>query len=487
MVEIELKFQIPPAALERVRRAVATAAAATQRVRTLYVDSPDGRLAAAGMALRLRRDGRRWLQTVKGQGDGLLQRLEHEVPVPTPAFGATPAIDLERHAGTPAHDRLRAVLGDAPVLGPVFETDMRRTRRIVRVGSTRIELALDEGRILAGGRSLPLCELELEWLSGPLDGLFQLGERWATRHGLWLDVRSKSERGACLAAGEEAAPPVMAQRPLLAPDGGTDAALRTMIGAGLAHLLPNLGAVAAGTGRPEHLHQVRVALRRLRTALRVFEGWSAAVDPGWAPALAELFDALGAARDLDALSESLLPALRAAGAPWSDLAPPDAAPAPPGPVLQAVAVQRLLLALLAFAGQPPAPASGPLIDHARPLLRRLHRQVLRDGEAFAALDDEARHRTRRRVKRLRYSVEFVASLWPAKDVRRYLARVAPAQDALGRFNDLCVAQQAFAAAVERDARAWFAVGWLQAQRAEPIAAAARALRRLGRERPFWKR
>ena len=152
-----------------------------------------------------------------------------------------------------------------------------------------------------------------------------------------------------------------------------------------------------------------------------------------------------------------------------------------------MAAQRLLLSLLAFAGHTPALASGPLVDRARPLLRRLHRQVVRDGEAFATLDDEARHRTRRRVKRLRYSVEFVAALWPAKDVRRYLARVAPAQDALGRFNDLCVAQQAFAAAVERDPRAWFAVGWLQAQRAEPIAAAARALRRLGRGQPFWKR
>lgn len=487
MVEIELKFQIPAPARESVRRAVATASAGTQRVRTLYLDTPDGRLAAAGMALRLRRDGRRWLQTVKGQGDGLLQRLEHEVPVPAPARGATPAVDLDRHAGTPAHDRLRAVLGDAPVLGPVFETDMRRTRRIVRVGATRIELALDEGRILAAGRSQPLCELELEWLSGPLDGLFRLGERWATRHGLWLDVRSKSERGACLARGEDAAPPVTARRPLLSPDGGADAALRAMVGAGLAHLLPNFGAVAAGTGRPEHLHQLRVALRRLRTALQVFGGWSADVEAGWAPALADLFDALGAARDLDALSERLLPALRAAGAPWTELAPSMASPAEPAQALQAAAVQRLLLALLAFAGRSPAPAAGPLVEHARPLLRRLHRQVLRDGEAFASLDDEARHRMRRRVKRLRYSVEFLASLWPAREVRRYLARVAPAQDALGLFNDLCIAQRAFAAAVDQEPRAWFAVGWLQAQRAEPIAAAARALRRLGRERPFWRR
>lgn len=487
MIEIELKFQVPADALERVRRAVATAAAGTQRLRTLYLDTADGRLAAAGMALRLRRDGRRWLQTFKGPGDGLLQRIEHEVPVPLPPRGTTPAIDLGRHDGTPAGSLLRATLGDAVALGPVFETDVRRTRRVVRVGGTRVELALDEGEIRADARTLPLCELEFEWLSGPLDGLFQLADRWVARHGLWLDVRSKSERGALLARDQPAAAPVMARRPAVRPDQGPDAALRTMVGAGLAHLLPNAAAVAAGTGVPEHLHQVRVALRRLRTALQVFGSWSPGVDAGWGPALAALFDALGAARDRDALAETLLPALQAAGAPLAELGAPGSAADDPGAALRSLAANRLLLALAAFAGNPPALEAAGLIDPARLLLRRLHRQVVRDGERFLELDDEARHRTRRRVKRLRYSADFVAALWPSRDVKRYLARLAPAQDALGRFNDLCVATEAFRALVDRDPRAWYAVGWLSARRDEHIAAAACALQRLARTRPFWRR
>lgn len=487
MIEIELKFQVPADALERVRRAVATTAAGTQRLRTLYVDTADGRLAAAGMALRLRRDGRRWLQTFKAEGDGLLQRIEHEVPVPLPPRGTTPAIDLGRHDGTPAGALLRATLADEAVVAPVFETDMRRTRRVVRVGGTRVELALDEGEIRAGTRVLPLRELEFEWLSGPLDGLFGLADRWVARHGLWLDVRSKSERGALLAGGRTVAAPVMARRPVLLPEQGPDAALRTMVGACLAHLLPNAAAVAGGTGMPEHLHQVRVALRRLRTALRVFDGWSPAVDAAWAPALATLFDALGAARDRDALAETLLPALQAAGAPLAELAAPDTAADDPGVALRTVATNRLLLALLAHAGNPPALEHAALVERARPLLRRLHRQLVRDGERFLELDDEVRHRARRRVKRLRYSVEFLSALWPAREVRRYLRRLAPAQEALGRFNDLCVATEAFRALVDRDPRAWYAVGWLSARRDEHIAAAAHALQRLGRARPFWRR
>jgi inorganic triphosphatase YgiF len=487
MIEIELKFQVPMAALAGVRRDVAIASAHTQRLRTVYVDTADGRLAAAGVALRLRRDGRRWLQTFKASGDGLLQRIEHEVPVPAPPRGCTPALDLARHDGTPAGARLRAALAEAAALGPVFETVVRRTRRVVRVGGTRVELALDEGEIRAGARRLPLCEVEFEWLSGPLDGLFQLADRWVSRHGLWLDVRSKSERGALLARGEAAAPAVMAQRPPLRPDQGPDAALRAMVGAGLGHLLPNAAAVAGGQGGPEHLHQVRVALRRLRTALKVFGGWSAAAAPGWEAALAELFDALGAARDRDALAASLLPALRAAGAPLADLGDADTPAADPGAALRALAANRLLLALLAFAAGPPLAEDASVAARAQPLLKRLHRQVMRDGERFLDLDDEARHRARRRVKRLRYAADFVAALWPARDVKRYLARLAPAQDALGRFNDLCVAEQAFRARAAQDPRAWFAVGWITARRAECIGEAARALRRLSRAKPFWQR
>lgn len=497
MTEIELKLQVPPAAAGAVARAVATRAAVVQRVHTVYVDTPDGRLAAAGMALRLRRDGRRWLQTVKALDPVRLARLEHEVPIAAPPRGTLPAIDLSRHAGTPAAALLQAVLGDAPVLGPVFETEMRRTRRLLRVGATRLELALDVGRIRAGGRSLPLCELEFEWRSGPLQGLFDAADRWAGRHGLWLDVRSKAERGALLARGEAAAAPAKASRPVLDAAMPADPALRAIVAHGLAQLLPNAAALAAGTAGPEHLHQLRVALRRLRTALRVLADWSPAVDPAWDDGLAALFDAVGDARDRDALSATLLPALRAAGAPFADWPTPAGVAPDPGAELRRADSTRLLLALMAFAHGPGADRAGtdgsgtdaaaPFAERTRPLLRRLHRQVLRDGERFLELDDEARHRLRRRVKRLRYSVEFLSSPWPAGVVRRTLDRLASVQDVLGRFNDLCVATQAFRRAADEDPRAWFAVGWLTAKREPLLQDAARVLKKLARRRPFWRR
>ncbi len=70
-LEIELKLSIDPAAVASLRahpalRAVAGGRARTARIVSTYFDTPDQRLRREGVALRLRRAGRRWLMTVKG-------------------------------------------------------------------------------------------------------------------------------------------------------------------------------------------------------------------------------------------------------------------------------------------------------------------------------------------------------------------------------------------------------------------------------------
>ena len=491
MAEIELKFQVPAAQHAAVQRALATSTAQTSRLRAQYFDTPDRRLAAAGLALRLRQEGRRWVQTLKGRGDGHLQRLEHEVPLV--GQRGLPLIDISRHAGTPAGEALAAALGKkASDLQPVFETDVRRTRRVLRSAGASVEVALDVGEIRAGDARLPLCELEFELKSGLLVGLLALAARWVERHALWLDVRSKAERADRLARGVETDPPVQARSPVLTADMHVDAALRSIVGACLAQVLPNAAELAAGVGGPEHLHQARVGLRRLRSALRVFGDWSRAVDAAWQPALAELFTRLGTARDRDVLSASLLPELRAAGAPFTDL-PPDTSSDAADDALRAPQCGKLVLELIAFThgAAPPASDAGQeqkaaVSTLARPCIERLHRQLKRDAGVFLTLDDTMRHRTRKRLKRLRYCAEFVASLYPAKAVKRYLARLRPAQDALGQYNDLTVAEAAFRGQLEHDARAWFALGWLAARRTQLLQDSARALERLSKAPIFWR-
>ena len=485
MVETELKFQVPAAARERLQRALATSTARSIALRALYFDTPDRRLARAGLALRLRKEGTQWVQTLKGHGASAMNRLEHELQLD--ATRGTPRLDTARHDGTPLAHALAAALGDAAAaLAVVFETDVLRTLRLVRHQGALVEVAFDVGEIVAGANRLPVCELEFELKRGPATALLGLAARWLPRHGLWLDVRSKAEQGDRLARGQPAGPAVQATAPKLKTDMSADAALRCIVAACLAQVLPNAADVAGGVGGSEHLHQLRVGLRRLRSALRVFGKLSGAVDAAWEPALAALFRDLGAARDRDALAETLLPELRRAGAPWAEM-PAQAGEGDPAAALRAAPANTLMLELIGFAHG--APATGPLpqdpaLPHLRslvaPRLRRLQKQLKADAAVFAEGNDAQRHRARKRLKRLRYSLEFAAGLYAPKALKRCLAQIRAAQEELGRYNDLAVAEQAFRAQTEHEPRAWFAVGWLTAQRSQRVRPAAKALARVAR-------
>lgn len=552
MFETELKFQVPAGRWAALRKAVATASAVQTRLQALYVETPGHDLAAAGLALRLRKEGRVWVQTLKGRGDGLMQRLEHEVRLPPQA--GLPALDPARHDGSPAGALLRQVLAAARAAGRsdelrvLYRTDIRRTHRRLRQGGALVELALDEGQIVAepdppsatdagGGARAPkplrlaVAEIEFELISGPPRALAALAARWAQRHGLWWDVRAKSERGFRLALGREQVPAVRAARQQLpaevAEQRGAGAApaealanalaraLAAMLNNTLAQALPNLAEIAGASSpegaAPEHLHQFRVAVRRLRSALRLFAAWT----PVPAEALTlearwrEVFTALGAARDADVLATVWQPRLLAAGAPpLAVLAPPAAPSAAPGELLRTPEVSVLLLDTLALALQldrdpvaPVAPAdvagdnparparSARTVDAAtaaRAVLRRAWKAAWADARHFARAPVERQHRARKRLKRLRYALEFTAPWLPAKALKRWHGRLARALEALGQHNDLHAARTHYAALVQAQPEAWFALGWLAAQEATTSERAQGALDKLQATPLPWK-
>ena len=203
MQEIELKFQVPPDARPRLIEALAGADARTTRLRARYFDTADRLLARSAFALRLRQEGDGWVQTLKGRGDGLMARLEHNASLGMDTGDAAPALSLERHAGTPAGAALIALLdraGRTPAdLVLQFSTDITRTHAEVQAEGAVVELALDVGQIAGGGQTLPVWEIEFELVSGPAEGLLSLAYLWTEAFGLWLDPRSKAERGDRLA------------------------------------------------------------------------------------------------------------------------------------------------------------------------------------------------------------------------------------------------------------------------------------------------
>jgi len=505
MTEIELKFQVPEQRRAALAKAVDTAAARHVRLQASYFDTADRRLAKALLALRVRKEGRRWVQTLKGAGDGLWQRLEHEVPLVV-APGQVPVADPALHDGTPAGEALRSALGDASLVA-VYGTDVRRCLRLLRAPGCSVELAFDQGALQAAGERWPLCELEFELKAGDATAMAELAARWVTRFGLTLDTRSKSERGDRLARGVRIGAPAKAQPLQLAPDVDSHSALRAIIGNAMAQVLGNasdmahpdtavlrtpvsaigqspMAAVQAqGTSSPEHLHQLRVGLRRLRTALRELAGLLPSASPQWDESLAQVFSGLGAARDVDALAQTLLPLLRKAGAGELTLPASDDA-APPEVVLREPATQLLWLELLACAagsGVGPEPFA-PLL---RERVQRLYLKVRRDAKRFAAIDDNARHQLRKRIKRLRYLCDYAASLHDKKAVKAFMKPLALAQDALGAYNDVCVARALFDRIAAHDRPAMFALGWLAHERDSAINRCVAALQALRKAPVFW--
>lgn len=317
MHEIELKFQVGEAALPALTARLQGLGAQAQTMRARYVDSDDRLLARGGFALRLRCENGRWVQTLKGRGAGVMQRLEHNADVlPPPADGVPPDLDLARHAGSPAGQALQAWLERAgrrvEDLRLQYETDFLRL--VGEIGAQqgqppdeglRVEVALDRGAIRAGGRELPIAELEFELLAGSPLALIDLAKCWIGPHGLWLDVRSKAERGDRLA--RRAPAPVA---PL--PQGAAAAAL-------VEPLLANAAALMADEGRGEHVVALLAAVRALAAE-------AAGGDPAWA----------GLLRVLECAASTALPL--------------EPAPADVGPWLRQPQTQALWLGLLARTG-----------------------------------------------------------------------------------------------------------------------------------------
>jgi inorganic triphosphatase YgiF len=495
MSEIELKFGLTEAAATTVGATLAARGAETLALESHYFDTADRRLARAGVALRLRRTGSAWEQTVKAEGATPVERLEETVTFDPPAGGRTPTPDLALHVGSAAAPLVERALGDdaqAP-LEPVFMTSVRRAALRIETNGAELEVALDRGVVRAGERSLPICELEVELKAGDVRALIAVGRASVDAHAVWLSTISKATRGAWLAdAGASHA--AKSRPPRLDGGAGGGALFRAMMGSCLDQVLANASVIADGDADAEAIHQLRVGLRRLRTLQRELGAWRGGLGDGWEAPAAALFRTLGLQRDRATVAAALQQQLLAAGSPAPELLAADARAVDPVAAVRTPAFQHALLDLLEFALDPgterPATADAPdegAVHFVADRLDKLHKRARRDAARFDELDEPSRHAVRKRLKRLRYLAELVGPLYKEGRVKRYLRTLEPAQDALGQFMDLVVATSLAHEVVEGgEPRGWFNVGWLKAQLPGAVERCGKCLRVVVEADPFWR-
>jgi len=454
-MEIELKLRLPPSAIDALRADPLLARFRTTRKRldNIYFDTPARALAQARIGLRLRKDGRRWLQTVKSGGTaqaGLHQRQEIEFAV------SGKALEMAPLAGT----EFESVLG--PVwkqLAPQFRTLFSRDIwRLTGPTGAQIEVAIDQGEIIAGKSREAICELELELKSGAVDDLFDIALALADRHPLLLDNRSKAERGNALSRGLPRASAAKADDMALPKGTDAQATVRLAIENCLLQWQanePGFHAQASGEDGDydsEYLHQLRVAIRRLRVATGAFAqtaDWQTDAMTELKKPLRQLGQQLGTARDWDVFIEETWPlllerlrqpedsALRMALQEEIDLQRA-LAHAGARAALQNREAQRVLLMLGRCLVQEAATPAESKSDSFTDLNRQLgdfQSQLAAGLDDLHKLKPEALHGLRIMAKKIRYLTEFTASRNNAEAVEKWLKWLKKAQDVLGSRND----------------------------------------------------
>lgn len=245
----------------------------------------------------------------------------------------------------------------------------------------------------------------------------------------------------------------------------------------------NQGASQALQGR--YVHQLRVGMRRLRTCWKFFGKWVTIRLSN--EQLRHAFQLLGSVSDNDVLRFDIAPRLAKAGMP------PLPAPAArsiasacehdPRKMSASADFQLYMLSLLEHlvdvadmahdeatrkhahtrpTSRKAAKTTLPLSERLETRLQKWLRELCREGRNFHQNPGYIQHDLRKKLKRLRYSLDFSASVLPKDRLSRIRSLLAPLQHAMGDLNDMYNAWAHYEALSRTTPEAFFALGWLKA-------------------------
>ena len=456
--EIELKLRVPLEGVKHLQRSrliksLGISPPVTQKLYSVYYDTESQDLRRNDIALRLRRDGKRWVQTIKGRGGataGLHRRYEWEVPVLSAQPDFTKISD-------PAVFSLFDSASLREKLHPIFTTEFNRSKRMLRLPDGEVEFCLDRGSITAGEATILFSEIELELKSGSPASLFQLALDMLAIISIRVENRSKAERGYALASGSKCLPSKAA--PINLHTGmSLSSAFNTISASCLNHLLSNESGMLEDRD-VEYLHQMRVAVRRQRSALSIFSPLFGAESTSLARELTWLTRQVGAARDWDVFVTGTLPLVLGAFPRHSGmLALRDQceqlrlqyAHLARGAV-QSKRYTKMILKLGARISaepgsfgadsRPPHSLSSEsreqsLQEFAEKLLTGRHDKLKKYGKKIQDSSSKKLHGLRLAVKKQRYAIEFLTGLYAHEASRRYIQSLTKLQDTLGEMNDV---------------------------------------------------
>ncbi len=446
----ELKLGIARQELDLLARNPKLNGDAPQLLHSVYYDTPSHRLRACGLSLRVREDGDGYIQTVKLGADsasGVSNPQEREDRLD----GAAP--DLSRIHDKRIRRRAEAAVKDS-ALAPVFETVVTRTTHRLRRRGSIVDLVLDKGEAVVKGRKNEICEAGLGLVKGDPEDLLKTAQSLFAGRGVRFSPLHESERAYQLLQKKRPArkpAPEKARPADIAKSQTSGEAFAEVFRSARRQIAVNREVVLKSED-PEGAHQLRVGLTRLRSAHRSLKALMNS------PQLRQLEKdaqtiarAVGQLRDADVLIADLY-------APVANSLPDAPGFKELGELLQAhrgakqkqarqaltgEAWLRLALSLTLWPAMLEAEPclQGPVKRYADRALQQRWKKAAKLGRQIASLEGENRHRMRKSLKKLRYSVEFFAPLYRKANVKPFVKQLKSLQDVFGYVNDVAMAAQ----------------------------------------------
>lgn len=501
-METELKLHIFPENIEKFLQHPLLQTAIhhpAKRLYNTYFDTMDGQLLQKNIGLRIRRVNNKRLQTIKTAGSGLgglHQRQEWEVEVEgdTPNYQQFPQEILTELLDKKTFEQIR----------PLFTTDFSRSCwNLHSEDGTMIEIALDQGQVTDGNKSIPISEVELELKSGTADKLYQIALILQDSVPLIIDNQSKAAKGYALrwpmlpkiykAAKIELESTMTAEQ-----------VFTTIFWHELKHLQENEEVVLAASDI-EGVHQMRVALRRLRACLSLYQPLiSKKTSALFREEMRWFAHELGIARDWDVFGLALTqinqqthyPLLTDLQRQVSELQQQSYTHL--RSLLRSPRYSRLLLLLgewltrqgwrSHFQPRLMERLEQPAKEFADVMLQQRYLRLCEQGKNLTQLTAEQRHAFRIAVKKISYGMRFFASLYPLQPTQDYIKVLSQLQDELGLLNDSVVAirlLQQLGLKSEIPARC-FLEGWYAHQQAVHLEKLAETWQRLLIQQIFWQ-
>jgi len=456
--EIELKLDVATNLLPKIASSDTVsdsqiAAPSTKILSSVYYDTPGQKLSKAGIALRVRDDGSRKIQTVKtGQAKDALfsdrYEFETEVSSMTPQLNAIPKKKIRKAI---------AQLANGHQLDPFYRTDIKREIHHLAVNGSQIEMAIDDGKIIANGRHRLVSEVELELVSGDVADLFRFAQRLHTDIPARISLDTKAHRGEAL-ANNKIPKAAKAKRVSLDKNESVEETFISIVRQCAVHLFSNYAAVFEGRD-VEGLHQMRVAMRRLRAAIILFKPFR--IDPT-VRAIGEeakwFAGKLGESRDLDVFIDEIIRPVESQFASdgalevlastikqrsqskWNSVVDLLDTPRYSAFTLELAALTEVRPWREKRRNWKEDSALRSVSGFAKKALNKRRRKIKALGERLQSLTVDERHTLRKELKKLRYALEFFYDLYPVGETKTYVKTLAHLQDLFGYMNDLTTAE-----------------------------------------------